>query len=201
MKIHIVGAPGSGKTTLARQLAANLQCPHIELDALYWGPQWTPVATESFQRTVAQRVQESTWVMDGSYDSVRPLIWHYADMVIWLDYPQWFRFKRLLWRNINHALRKTNLWGSGNCETLLWLLGPNSIILRSLKKHRTLRRRYPALMTAAEYAHIDFIRLCSHQATQRWFISFVHNHSVAVASGQQMHARNQRAPHSLAFSR
>jgi dephospho-CoA kinase len=37
-RISIVGNSGSGKTTVARQLAAILDVPHIELDAIFHQP-------------------------------------------------------------------------------------------------------------------------------------------------------------------
>ncbi len=37
-RILILGRTGSGKTTLARELAAALGVPHVELDSLYFGP-------------------------------------------------------------------------------------------------------------------------------------------------------------------
>ena len=36
MKIHIIGGPGSGKTTLAKQLSEELRIPHYDLDDLQW---------------------------------------------------------------------------------------------------------------------------------------------------------------------
>ena len=37
-RVMVVGTSCSGKTTLARGLSGALGVPHIELDALYWGP-------------------------------------------------------------------------------------------------------------------------------------------------------------------
>jgi hypothetical protein len=35
-RIHILGASGSGTTTLGHALAARLQCPHFDTDAYFW---------------------------------------------------------------------------------------------------------------------------------------------------------------------
>jgi energy-coupling factor transporter ATP-binding protein EcfA2 len=40
MRIVVVGTSGAGKTTLARRIAALLELPHIELDAINWQPGW-----------------------------------------------------------------------------------------------------------------------------------------------------------------
>lgn len=39
MKIHIIGGPGSGKTTLARQLSEELRIPHYDLGRSPMGQQ------------------------------------------------------------------------------------------------------------------------------------------------------------------
>ena len=35
-RIHILGAAGSGTTTLGRALAERLQCPHFDTDDYFW---------------------------------------------------------------------------------------------------------------------------------------------------------------------
>src|SRR5688572_22676303 len=42
-RILIIGRTGSGKTTLARELAAALEIPHVELDSLYFEPDFSTV--------------------------------------------------------------------------------------------------------------------------------------------------------------
>ncbi|MPZ15785.1 MAG: hypothetical protein GEU73_15410 [Chloroflexi bacterium] len=41
-RVVVVGTSCAGKTTLARRLARILASEHVELDSLYWGPEWTP---------------------------------------------------------------------------------------------------------------------------------------------------------------
>jgi adenylate kinase family enzyme len=38
VRIIVVGTSGAGNTTLARRIAAMLELPHIELDAINWQP-------------------------------------------------------------------------------------------------------------------------------------------------------------------
>ena len=45
MRVSIVGNAGSGKSTLAQALAACLDVPHIELDALFHQPGWQPLSS------------------------------------------------------------------------------------------------------------------------------------------------------------
>ncbi|MAU01480.1 MAG: adenylate kinase, partial [Anaerolineaceae bacterium] len=81
-RIVVVGTSGSGKTTLAQQLAACLGYPHIELDSLHWGPNWTEAP--DFAQKVAQAVERPYWVLDGNYSRVRQIIWSQADTIVWL---------------------------------------------------------------------------------------------------------------------
>lgn len=41
-RIIVIGTSGAGKTTLAGRIAARLGIEHVEIDALYHGPGWTP---------------------------------------------------------------------------------------------------------------------------------------------------------------
>lgn len=85
-RISVVGTTGSGKTTLARQIAQKFQIPHIELDALYWESNWTAASEQVFQNRVINALKGDRWVIDGNYSEVRGIIWSQADTVVFLDY-------------------------------------------------------------------------------------------------------------------
>src|SRR3990172_8915485 len=97
-RVAVVGTTGTGKSTLARHLAHRLTVPHVELDALYWGPNWTPVPADLFRQRAAQAVAADAWVIDGNYHVVRDLVWSRATTVVWLDYPLSLILARLLKR-------------------------------------------------------------------------------------------------------
>ena len=82
----VVATAGSGKTTVARQIAHRLRIPHVELDALYSGLDRTPVPLPLFCRRVTDAISRNAWVADGNYNVVRDLVWHRAKALVWLDY-------------------------------------------------------------------------------------------------------------------
>ena len=101
-RVVVIGTSCVGKTIFARSLAEALCCPHIELDALYWQPNWTPRPPEEFRKLVAQELSLGCWVTDGNYSVVRDLIWSRTTTVIWLNYG----FPLVLWRALTRTVRR-----------------------------------------------------------------------------------------------
>ena len=173
MRIYVIGVTGSGKTTLARQLAHHLGCPQVELDALVWGPQWQLAPDALFLERLTAALVGDDWVVDGNYSRVRDLIWARVELVVWLDYPLVMNLWRLLRRSIRRIVSQEELWGTGNRET--WrsqFLQSDSLFVWAITTHGEKRRRYSELIQRPEYAHIHFVRLRSPRATQRWLAAF-----------------------------
>jgi adenylate kinase family enzyme len=166
-RIAIVGTSGSGKTTLARTLAARLGMPHVELDALHWGPGWTPSSEEEMRPRVVAALDGETWVVDGNYSKVRNLIWPRADTLIWLDYALPLVLARLTRRTLWRIVRRERLWNE-NREELRHLIARDSIFVWALQSHPRHRRQYPELLARVEHAHLTIIRLRSPGETTRW---------------------------------
>ncbi len=96
----IYGPTSSGKSTLAQQISWRIGVPHIELDALFWLPDWKEKSFEQFRADVLAALNrcDDGWVCDGNYSKVRELILPLADTVIWLRPPFRIAFWRLLKR-------------------------------------------------------------------------------------------------------
>ncbi len=166
-RISVIGTSGSGKTTLARQLSQALHLPHVELDALYWGPNWTPTPIDPFQARVIQALSGDRWVVDGNYSKVRQMVWRQADTVVWLDYSLAVVLGRLTRRTLQRMVRQEELW-NGNREPWQRLFNRDSILLWALSTYGKRRREYPQLLSQPEHAHLRVVQLRSPEATRQW---------------------------------
>ena len=100
MRVHIVGASGSGTTTLGRALAGRLGCAHLDTDDFFWLPSDPPFhhvrEREARQALLGEALaREPGWVLSGSLcgwgDGVIPLF----DLVVFLWIPPEIRMARL----------------------------------------------------------------------------------------------------------
>lgn len=166
MKINIIGTSGSGKSTLARRIAAELAIPYIEMDRLYWRPNWQGTEDDALWAKLENTLAATEdWVLDGNYNRTRPVKWRNVDLVVWVDYG----FTRTLYQAVSRAFRrawhKQELWpGTGNCESFRRsFFSRESIIIWTIKTWRSNRERYEADMRNPQYDHIRFVRITRRQ--------------------------------------
>jgi adenylate kinase family enzyme len=169
-RINVVGTSCSGKTRLARELARRLELPHVEMDALFWGPDWTPIPADRFRERVAAAAAADGWVMDGGYSSVRDLILSRADMIVWLDYPMATVLGRWARRTVSRIRSGVEFWpGTGNRESLRRAFQRDGLLAWILTTHR--RRRMTMAAELAAHPELAHVRLRSPAATEEWLRS------------------------------
>ena len=169
-RINVTGTSCSGKTTLARRISERLGVPHVELDALFWGQDWTPVAAETFRSRVADAVAGERWVIDGGYSTIRDLLWARADTVVWLDYPLRTVLGRWARRTVARLRSQEEFWpGTGNRERLGHIVRRDSLLWWILSTHH--RRRRTTAEQLASRPDLRAIRLRSPAETERWLAS------------------------------
>jgi adenylate kinase family enzyme len=167
----VVGTSCSGKTTFARQLAARLGAPPIELDALHWLPDWQQRETGAFLALLDQATAATAGVADGNYGRVRSLLWPRASAIVWLNYPLPIVFARALRRSVVRGVRREELW-SGNRESLrLAFLSRESILWWVLATYRRRRREYRTLFDQPPWPHLALIELAHPRATADFLAS------------------------------
>jgi adenylate kinase family enzyme len=141
-RVVVIGTSCVGKTTFARSLARLLSFPHIELDTLYWQPNWTPRPPEEFLNLVALALSQDCWITDGNYGVVRDLIWSRATGVIWLNYAFPVVLRRAVTRTVRRVLTQEALF-SGNRESLrMAVFSRESILWWVLTTFHRRRKQY-----------------------------------------------------------
>ena len=137
----IASASGCGKTTAGRALAARLDVPFVELDALNHGAGWVEPTPEELRARVVPIVATDGWVIDGGYrEKLGDLVLGAADTVLWLDLPVREWLPRLLRRTVVRIVRREKLWG-GNRETFRGaFVGRDALIPYALRGYRPRQR-------------------------------------------------------------
>jgi len=105
-RIHIIGGPGAGKSTLARRLGATLGLPVHTLDTVaYEGPEFTARSREAAEQTVREIAATPQWVTEGIFVGWTDPLLDRADLIVWLDYLGWHEAAaRIVVRSFRDAL-------------------------------------------------------------------------------------------------
>lgn len=163
MRIVVVGSSGSGKTTMAKRLARELDLPAIELDAINWQPNWYDLSQkdpEEFKRRVEIATRGERWSSDGNYNILRPILWTRATHLVWLDYDHHVILRRVIWRSVKRALDRRELWpGTGNRERVSEWLRKDHPIQLVRQGWAGKRERIAARLAEPAAAHLKVIRL------------------------------------------
>ncbi|SMC29664.1 Adenylate kinase [Andreprevotia lacus DSM 23236] len=166
-RIVVVGTSGAGKTTFARQLAARLGQPYIELDELYWAPGWQPKPAAEFERLVNDAAALPGWVVDGNYGAVRDQLWPRATTIIWLNYPLHTVLWRAFTRTLRRYLKRETLW-HGNRESLRRTLSRDSILVWVITTYHRRQRQMAALRAGSDYPHLRWVEFRHPRQAQAW---------------------------------
>lgn len=178
-RVLIAGTSGSGKTTLATRIAVVTGAPHIEIDALFHGPDWTPLP--SFEADVEEFSARPRWVTEWQYPPVRELLAARADTLIWLDLPRATVMRHVTDRTLRRRLARQRLWNN-NIEQPLWTILTNRdhIIRWAWDTHHLTAVRVQSLCESQP--ELTIVRLRSHAEAQGWLEGPLANSSPTALS-------------------
>ncbi len=101
-RIHVIGAAGSGTTTLGAALAARLGCAHEDTDAYFWLPTDPPFTTRRSPAArlslLLPRLAGAHWVLSGSALKWGAPLERLFELVVFLRLDPALRMARLLRR-------------------------------------------------------------------------------------------------------
>ena len=156
---------------MAKRVAAILQAPHIELDAIHWLPDWQERDDDEFRELVSSAVAADRWVVDGNYGQVRDIVWLRATTIVWLNYS----FPVVLWRAIHRTVirsvsRQTVF--SGNRETIRRsFFSRESILLWVITTYHRRRKQFRAIFDGGEFPSIQRVEFHNQADACRFLVS------------------------------
>jgi adenylate kinase family enzyme len=101
-RVAIVGSPGSGKTTMAKELGRRTGKPVIHLDRHYWQPGWVETPQDEWVMRQSQLLSGETWIVDGTYLHTLDLRFERADTVIVFEISRWRCLYRAIFRSLSN---------------------------------------------------------------------------------------------------
>jgi adenylate kinase family enzyme len=167
-KINIRG--GGGKTTLGKALSGKYGYSFIELDAIFWLPEWIERETDDFRVKTQEAISTSygRWIVDGNYSGrLETLVTDQCDTVIWIDLPWSVMFWRITLRAISRAISREKICGE-NIESWRQMFSRDSLLWYLIKN----RRSY--LSTGKQFIpmvpeNVPIIRIRSRKELNRFY--------------------------------
>ncbi|MBI3902449.1 MAG: hypothetical protein HY306_05825 [Nitrosomonadales bacterium] len=168
-RIVVVGTSCAGKSVFARKIADLLGHPHIELDELFWGPNWTPKTEQEFRNLTAQAAEVSYWVAAGNYSAVQDVLWPRATTIIWLNYSFVTVLIRAIRRTIRRNVTGEVLW-HGNRESFRQsFLSKESILVWVVTTFHPRRKRLDMLRASCAYPHLSWLEFRRPAEATKYF--------------------------------
>jgi adenylate kinase family enzyme len=99
-RIHVLGASGSGSTTLGQTLARRLGIPHVDADRLFWLPTDPPFIArrprgERLALLTQQLPADADWIFSGSAIGWATVLEPVYDLIVFLRLDPEVRMRRL----------------------------------------------------------------------------------------------------------
>jgi len=136
-KIVIIGSPGAGKTTLAKELGSMLKIKVFHLDRFFWQRGWKRKTRDTRIDILQMLVREKQWIIEGTYLCSSESRLNAADTIIFLDIPPLVCLRRMTKRHSQYRGRSRRDIPDG-CTDKLTLFRMLKVLVFPLREGRKL---------------------------------------------------------------
>lgn len=173
-RFNVVGTSGSGKSTFSKKLANRLDISRVEMDAVFWKPDWQESTDEEFFSELEDKLKGDAWVLDGNYSRTTPVKWKKVQTVIWLDYSFQRTFMQAFKRAVTRIWRREEIWeGTGNRESFFrTFLSKESVLFWTITSYQKVKKGYESVISDDRFAHISFVRIRSPKEADSYLRKF-----------------------------
>jgi hypothetical protein len=128
-KIAVFGKPGSGKSTLSKDLASMTGIPLYQLDSILYEKNGEQVDLKTYHSKHEVMLSSDSWIIDG-FDLIEPFNKRLkaADTLIYIDLPYFVSYYLVTKRLLKGLIIKPEGWPDGS-----------SILKGSLQSYKTLK--------------------------------------------------------------
>ena len=113
-KIAVFGKPGSGKSTLSKELASVTGIQLYQLDSILYKKNGNRIAPKAYDREHEEIISSDSWIIDG-FDQIEPFNKRLeaADTLIYIDLPYFVSYYLVTKRFIKGLVVKPEGWPDG----------------------------------------------------------------------------------------
>jgi adenylate kinase family enzyme len=170
-KVNIVGTTGAGKTFLAKRMSEILALDYLEIDQIFWGPNWAkPTNRDFYDRLKLELEKSKGFILDGNYTKTTSLKWAHSETIIWVHPGYFSNLGQLVIRTILRVATRKELWrNTGNRESIYaHLFTKDSIFYWFYKTHKGNELKFASDMRAEQWRHLQFIELKSNAEIKKF---------------------------------
>ncbi|MFE7953487.1 hypothetical protein [Streptomyces sp. NPDC057426] len=107
-------------------------------------------------------------MVEGNYSKLADVVWHRADVLVWIDLPLPLIVRRIVYRSLRQL---AGLDTSVQAQRLTWkraFFGRRSLLRTAVRKYRNNRPRYARQVAETATLGVRVVRLRSGREAEAW---------------------------------
>ncbi len=133
-KYWIIGPPGSGKSTLSKEIMSKKHINWYELDSIFWKEKWEKRDSKEFSDRIKEILSKDGYILDGYYREVSDLIDKDCTIVL-LKRPLLVLYFRVISRSLSCILKRKKICGE-NYESFKRFFSKEGMISYTGKQYK-----------------------------------------------------------------